>query len=391
MTSFFMALPVAAGDAFYLRRDGLHILVDGGRSQSALPKLIKSHLNTQHLDVVVCTHNDSDHANGILGLLCSGDVSIQEIWLPASWTLRLDDLVRNPTRFFAEVARDIDTLENPESLESYAENSRQESRDQIARAEYEEKDMETWLVEIFERDELERQRSELDLQMLLHHPWGLYPCNPYRLIGFADTWRIRLWMESLKAGQRIKEIFETALDCGVNIRLFKFSANNPRGGLPGNFEPVNCLECSRFRKYPITALSYLALTTSNRESLVFYAPECLEDSNPAVLFSADSNIGFGLSHINRPSNNLLVTAPHHGSESNKRAYQSVRSWIDANNVIWVRSDGKYKTRPGTTFKQQPYRVCTICNPACHPKSPIAFHSVGSSWCYSRVKHHCSCR
>ena len=67
--SKFIALPVGQGDAFYLERSDFRVLVDGGRSKRAISGWVRDICETTFLDVVVCTHNDADHAYGILGLL----------------------------------------------------------------------------------------------------------------------------------------------------------------------------------------------------------------------------------------------------------------------------------------------------------------------------------
>jgi phosphoribosyl 1,2-cyclic phosphodiesterase len=51
-----------------------------------------------HVNVLTYTHNDSDHANGVLGLLKAG-LTADEVWLPASWMGRLEDLILYPRDF----------------------------------------------------------------------------------------------------------------------------------------------------------------------------------------------------------------------------------------------------------------------------------------------------
>ena len=65
-----------------------------------------------------------------------------------------------------------------------------------------------------------------------------------------------------------------------------------------------------------------------------------------MLFCADSDLAFDL-----PSSRaLLATAPHHGSESNAAAYGAV---LQASpDVTWVRSDGRFASRPCSAFLEQ---------------------------------------
>ena len=65
----FVAIPVGQGDAFYLDRGEWSVLVDGGRSKNTFGATFQTTTGATAVDVVVCTHNDADHANGILGFL----------------------------------------------------------------------------------------------------------------------------------------------------------------------------------------------------------------------------------------------------------------------------------------------------------------------------------
>src|SRR4051812_10695809 len=63
-SEFVAALPVRQGDAFFYRRGTFSALIDGGRSRASLPILFRELLKRTDVDVLVCTHNDADHANG---------------------------------------------------------------------------------------------------------------------------------------------------------------------------------------------------------------------------------------------------------------------------------------------------------------------------------------
>jgi hypothetical protein len=109
MTDRFVALPVGQGDAFFLQRGAFAALIDGGRSRPAFATLFRETLNRKSIDVLVCTHNDADHADGVLGFLESG-LSCGEVWLPALWQDRLDDLLMEPGAFLDELIRDVREL-----------------------------------------------------------------------------------------------------------------------------------------------------------------------------------------------------------------------------------------------------------------------------------------
>jgi len=346
--------------------------------------MLKAYVDPPHLDVVVCTHIDADHANGIVGLLTELPIPIREVWLPGTWAGRFEDLVVEPADFWKELARDIGEVEEEVgNLEEYYEQARERLRLRIETPEpacSPERDSSTkkWLVEILGRQGFQP-------------PWKVFLCDVYhRIRGWIPfQWWEKLWFECLEAANRIKTIAEAALNAGAKIRLFEFveSPGLVSGGWRDQLEPVNCCEV-RPRRSRVSALFYLALTKANRESLVFYAPE--QDDTPGTLFTADSDLAGGLIHLPSPSTNLVVTAPHHGAEQNALAYAKVREWIAAHKAIWVRSDSGTKRRPGKTFKNQPKRLCTLCNSWNAPKAPVRLHVSRSCWRRTPGTRWCSC-
>jgi len=392
MASRFVALPVGQGDSFYLFRNGYHFLVDGGRSEHALPNMLMKHVDPPHLDVVVCTHNDADHANGIIGLLQEQPVPIKEVWLPGSWTWRMDDLISRPYRFLDELADDIDHVDtNVNSLEEYFDLEQENIQFQVRSGEFNRiqegnEHADEWLLDIFERRE-NRSDDALVYEMgwpyiSRSHPW------PLRL----HERLIRLWLECIDAADRIKKIAEAALHAGARIRLFEFVSDSQKGlgGWPDHLKPVNSHEVSP-KRFQISALHYLALTVANKESLVFWAPERKAGGIPGVLFTADNDLACGLQHISQPSTNVIVTAPHHGSESNRVAYTTVSAWNSKEKTIWIRSDSRSQKRPGPSYKNQPKRICTLCSPPIFPKSVVRLHSNKFYWNRTRGTRWCSCK
>lgn len=116
MTDRFVALPVGQGDAFFYQRDDLKVLVDGGKSANKLPKLVNKHLRLQEIDILICTHNDADHAKGLIGILDKEKWkgSLQEVWLPGSWSYKLKELLEDSDIFFKELAENISQLPEEE-------------------------------------------------------------------------------------------------------------------------------------------------------------------------------------------------------------------------------------------------------------------------------------
>jgi len=110
----FIALPVGGGDAFLLRRGSDVVLIDGGNPNSSsdngrsFPEMVEDNVVGNELDVVICTHNDSDHSGGILSLLNDPEarINIGELWLPLHWTENMINLVADPGLFLTRLIED---------------------------------------------------------------------------------------------------------------------------------------------------------------------------------------------------------------------------------------------------------------------------------------------
>ena len=61
------------------------VVVDGGTLQSGreLIELIETHYGTSHVDLVICTHPDADHASGLREVL--NNCTVGELWLHKPW------------------------------------------------------------------------------------------------------------------------------------------------------------------------------------------------------------------------------------------------------------------------------------------------------------------
>jgi hypothetical protein len=116
-------------------------------------------------------------------------------------------------------------------------------------------------------------------------------------------------------------------------------------------------------------LCALMLTASNKYSLVF---EFAKEHTPIVRFSADSDCT--CQSVIPYVDNIIITAPHHGSEANKIVYNK----IQGNDIIWVRSDRKHTNRPCVNFKNQPTRYCLAC---CNGNfiNEVCFDYIGKRW------------
>lgn len=387
----FIAIGVGQGDAFFLSQNDRAILVDGGRSKSFAWQFYRV-AELEEVDILVCTHNDSDHANGVLGFLRDG-LTAHEVWLPGSWTARLDDLLLRPTAFAQELATNVIEAEVGE-----AEDVPLERRgDRLAEGRRADQRVEDSVSVDSLRDALEAaSRYEAPYDIF----WSLVPAWPFlEWRYYPDLWhkhellradqsKVKLLIEAVDAASRIREISLHAYNRGCAIRWFEYDAHRVSGGLEGILRPVNSRELLKIPRPRVSALDFLALTVSNLESLVFVSPGT--PTRPAVLFTADSDLSFGGS---MPwTEGMIITAPHHGSESNARAYRHFNSQTGGNNeMIWVRSDCLSRSRPGPSYLGvRGRRFCTICKGDSRPKQNVRLVRPGSSWRPLRTRS-CSCK
>ncbi len=190
------------------------MLIDGGRSRSALPSMFQVVTKTDGVNVILCTHNDADHANGLLGFLEAG-IRCEEVWLPGRWLGALPDVLKPFVEVFIELVDNIvetdgspnvETLDSSLSpIEAYAERVRIPLSDAPATEEGPFVGEDGW--------------PELYLQMLEQaEPWEgplqwLGPWDPkdwffrlhphYRRIGRAD---VQLLWSAIEAAGRIRAI-----------------------------------------------------------------------------------------------------------------------------------------------------------------------------------------
>ncbi len=93
---------------------------------------------------------------------------------------------------------------------------------------------------------------------------------------------------------------------------------------------------------------------------------------------------------------MIATAPHHGAESNAIAYREITRWHNnADSIIWIRSDGKFKSRPGNSFITiGGQRLCTVCRPSNHTeRQPVKLLTQNglAQWISEQGVRACQCR
>lgn len=377
-----MALPVGQGDAFLHERDGRRVLVDGGKAQLQAVHLLTQE-RVKHVDVVVCTHNDQDHAEGVAGLLETIAVrgrpvtGVGEVWLPGRWSERIVDLCEMTPGFLAELVEGVERS-GAASLEAA-------SSEPLGDGAQESRGRQDGSVDATEERILGAIDGVDQPAVLPWHPWE-WPWFP----GGISESNWKLWVDCLTAASRIRRIAKAARDAGARIRWFDYEeferTNVPLGGVANFLVPVNAVEITqKLAKKRLSAFDYLRLSVANRESLVFHAPPTQQDGE--ILFCADSDLSFPVP----PMANPLVTAPHHGSESNKGAYAVVRRQASGS-VTWVRSDGRFRKRPGATFLSlKAWAYCTRCRQATGPGQAVRAAGVnGSAWQPSSGVQACHC-
>jgi len=359
--SCFVAIGVGQGDAFFLDRGKSTILVDGGRSIEGLPNQFRRTTKHKSVDVLVCTHNDADHANGVLGFLRDRLTTCREVWLPGSWTDRLEDLLFHPKDFTNELVLNIEDMEvSPEillSLEDLGDWYHESNHDATRNREI---DLNA-LSKALERATNMGTYEEvfwLYLPLWLPWPWMWHDLYSLQGVFLENLERSLLLNEALAAATRIRDIALAAYKKGVPIRWFEYDREKNSGGNRDCLVPLNACEVRQISVRRRSALEYIALTTSNKQSLVFLSPA--DDREPAVLFTADSDLSF--SQCIDWTAGMIVTAPHHGSEANRDAYiRFARETGNKFDVIWVRSDGRSRDRPGNSYLNvQGCRFCTLC-------------------------------
>lgn len=150
------------------------------------------------------------------------------------------------------------------------------------------------------------------------------------------------------------------------------------GGMPDVLEPVNAREIIRVRRGRWSAFMYLALTTSNKESLVLMSRGV--GGEAPVLFTADSDLSFSQTIPWRQR--MIITAPHHGSDANSFAYgrferETGRSFP----AVWVRSDGRFfRSRPGKSYlRAYGDRFCTLCRGSSYGKQDVRLRVGSRGW------------
>lgn len=335
----FTGLPVKVGDAFLLQSPYGYTLVDAGQNKKHILELIKlERITSKHINLLMCTHYDADHINGILGILESGDYTFDEIWLP--------EILGSLTYTISEDLMAI--------LQKLRELNREGIIDLITRA------RDSQLSDMLPLAQGENPIKVANLDALREEPLFSICLNDF-------TWRLLSFWPRLSNAEvpvqtmltnisKAIRMVSSSLSSGANVRWFKFCDHLTDMDYGFGMSAMNSAETAVTIYHPDVFIQQLYLTTINIESLVF---KFSHEKYPNVLFCADSNLSFADKPIQQPihlEDSSVVTAPHHGADSCDDAYKR----IEGKDLIYVRSDKSQKRRPGKGYLRQPNIYCTIC-------------------------------
>ncbi len=368
----FYSLPVGNGDSFVVIDDNFKVVIDGGASKNKISGQLAKYTGIRDINILVCTHNDFDHANGVIGLLRCPCISIKEVWIPGCWSYRLKDMLVRPDDFISKMCDEI------------------ESDPEMARRALTDDDYSNALHLLRETDAIYHLEEVLRDDGKIMTPVYMHKIMLFYKFAFYKTRHTKIINYFYQLASNIAEVVTLAVERKCAIRFFEFGSH-VGGGLPGKLEPVNSRQISLLSQKNIGILFFLKLTEFNRTSLVFISPE--NDKKSAILFSADSDLNFPINAcVTRPP---IVTSPHHGSDSNRMAYSKVHQWINNPeiNPIWVRSGPKKRDLPCTTYISQAHKYCVRCRLASRYSNSqlIKIQSQKSLWTIDPSVRVCCCR
>ena len=210
------------------------------------------------------------------------------------------------------------------------------------------------------------------------------------------------WLDLIDTAKMVGQIARSAIRHKVKIRWFDYDETEKKwwelGGVRGLLVPVNAAQLNPPPPDDLEVAEdvddveaveeveevevvdslmksrLLRLSAMNKQCLSFYSPG--RKRRPpqicdlsGVLFCGDSPMAYAPQYSKpfklprqRKLPFVVVTAPHHGSESNARAYDHIRNQYGLSQVLWVRNGGNKPEHPGPTYRKIPseLRICTWC-------------------------------
>jgi hypothetical protein len=331
----FVALPVNVGDSFLLTADDKIILVDGGMNKRHILTLLrKQKIPGNHIDLLVCTHYDADHVNGILGILESQKYTFREIWLPEILGSIGYTLSKSVESLFIAIRKHGVAYSG-------------------------ELNDETPIFTQYPSEELKQKEvpgnnsfEQIDCGILdeLYSDRGYWPYYPYWILDGHET-----SSKIVYSAKTIAELVSRSVRSGAYVRWFKYEDDAIPQTYGFDMFCQNSIQTdiSIFdRDLLLKALCFVSLSPINKYSLVFLHRK---SEVPDILFTADSDLSFYSNPV-KLHKGSIVTSPHHGSSVNDSAYKN----IVGDDLIFVRSDRSQLARPGSEYLRQKTRYCTIC-------------------------------
>lgn len=396
----------------------------------------------EHVDIAICTHQDADHANGFWYFAedwYDMGRTIGEYWLPGRWANAMPAILTDPSEFSARLMdgaeeaslqsmqgdflerstsfRDSsDILMPEEKLQLFALHNEvfsEEKSNVRVNSNEEENGSELGLARSFglSEEELSRFKEDIEetddtldpLAVTLDISNYQLPRLAYyfeRVEKRAEFFQVeaesrKFFAEAMDTAKAIRKISISAINHNIRVRWFDFgkfkSSEMPSGGNPGLLEPLCSVEVepvphSMQKMSNIALFVSLRLSRQNVESLVFYRPE--DQDSPGVLFLGDSRLAYGVNrpeenfplNHDRPKRKIIVTAPHHGSDKNDRAYKVLEEWLDDNEPIFIRNGGQSNQKLNA-YLQYENRRCAQCV-QCHGKTWnqwVAVNAYAGDW------------
>jgi hypothetical protein len=356
----FIALDVNVGDSFVLEEGCNKYIVDGGKNKNTIVSKLKKN-GIVDINVVICSHYDNDHLNGIIGMFNSNKINIKELWLPDIFGDIAFTLSRNPEFALELLYGDIPNIQSEKetTLENYLEKQ-----------------------ETIEQNDINEQVYIFDISVL-EYIWE-------KMNRFCSCRLFKFSADNIKYIVNIQKIMSLVIHAtysGVHIRWLKYKGTLTKKRISRYYELYALNSCEKNLQVYKRNNFYLALyvlSKINKESLVFQFEKA---GLPNVLFTADSDLGFCREEYIQLRDNSIVTASHHGSSANSCVYQIVQG----NNLTYVRSDQITNKRPCKEYISLPVKYCTVCN-TITPKQQVTLEYDQNTqlWVPVNTKH-CSCQ
>ena len=401
----------------------------GGSGVGLAEALTHEAPDLEYIHVAVCTHADCDHAGGFTTLLKhwphrnknmskeNGDkeAPIGEFWLPWVWYGVIRGMMKDPDDFMGNIVREIKSISdsisermkshegsNPDTNLKEEVNSVRDAAD--AEMEMDKKilsgeehlEAETYMhthESVNAETKMKKLHEELILMRklrknIIRNRDTIAKCTEMNEFmqneilercsrECSNKFIEEYWRELIEAAGNIGKIVLSALDHDIDIRWFDYEkfkdTGKPYVRHPEYLVPINSVERIQPPSKNVKTVCFLHLSVNNRQCLAFHSPGGF--FIPEILFCGDSPMGYGtnfsksfelpeLASQSKPTS-VIVTAPHHGSKSNKMAYDhicnEILSHAASDKLLWVRSGGT-PDHPGNWYREIPskHRICTWC-------------------------------